>query len=427
MDKRNPISKYSNKELLELCLGSEKIPKDQKELLTEDVIKSHRDQYADALSAVSFVAIIGDSLKFEAQKAATTDRKVVVLMTDDILTGKFRRTQNISLMKKKRSFAFDAETGEAFVFESWGNKVNKKTGATIDPFTEGIMSYHLRTWTNNRTNEEVEVLEADDYTDVKVLTQEDVMAFIKKHNLIKTLDELNSSLMYKLVAIEAKINGVYQVKKLMYNVTTQKYQTLDEMYDYLELSLDTSKTDMVPVLRFDLDLESPVELTRASAEFRISKYGENICLLPDFMALLKSDKDARDTGGQINVKRMVQTVYSDIPMMFIGYLNTYDPAYMTEEGIQKTVVNIKLGAILQMPEGEAEVVPTETTQVKIDVPQPAMELNEFIKDAYGKYHVDLTDKNLLKEMIIDKVKHTYGEDTANLESTVKVIDDLIAK
>jgi len=316
MDKRNPISKYSDKELLELCLGSEKIPTKQKELLNEGVIKSHREQYAEGLSAISFVAIIGDSLSYESKKEESTERNVVILMTDDILTKKYRRTQNISLLKKKRIFAFDVENGEAFIFEQWGNKVNK-LGTVILPHTEGTITYHPRTWTNNYTGEDIVTLEADDFKETKQLTPDEVLDFMNKFNLIKALDDLNSDLKYKLIGIEAKVNGIYQVKKLMYDITTDKYQTLDEMYDYLELSLDIKKAkdNMVPVLRFDLDMDSPVEQTRASAEFRITKYGENLCILPDFMELLKSDLDARSSGSQFNIKRSVQTIYSDKPMM----------------------------------------------------------------------------------------------------------------
>jgi len=65
--------------------------------------------------------------------------------------------------------------------------------------------------------------------------------------------------------------------------------------------------------------------------------------------------------------------------------------------------------------------------VKLEETKSDMKVEDLILTAFNQYGADLSDNNLLKELIIDKVKHVHGEEISKQASTNKLIDDLIAK
>lgn len=420
---RKPISDYSNEKLLEMCLASETFPKELKEGLTKETIQQQRVKVSSKLSVITFFAILKSALTTGVDTREGIEIPYLVIATKDILTQKYRKSNGEnSLIKKKRFYGFNPETGDYFEMEHWGNKSGKgKTEYVIKPFDYGVVKYQERTWQTYKGEDRV-TLEIISFTPEKEYTPNEIYEFLGAQNRIETLETLDTSMLYKLVAIKASINGVWRIKKIRWATHNQKYEVLEEMYEFLEYSLDPSKDELVPVLRFDLNLGVGVEQARASAEFRATKFGQNICLLPEFDDLLKSDMDARAAGDKGYIASTIPELYADKDILFIGVLNKYDPAFMTGDGLVKTIVNIDLGIVFTT-EKEIENIATQTTQATIEeTTETKQTLDDLIATKYDKFIQVTPDKDTVRTIIIDAIKRDFGEKIATSAETLKKID-----
>lgn len=420
---RKPISEYSNEKLLEMCLASETFPKELKEGLTIETMQQQRAKVSSKLSVITFFAILKSALTIGIDTREGVEMPYLVIATKDVLTQKYRKSNgDYTLIKKKRFYGFNPENGDYFEMEHWGNKSGKgKTEYVIKPFDYGVVKYQERTW-QTYSGEDRITLEIISFTPERTLTPEEIYEFLSVHNRIETLETLDTSMLYKLIAVKASINGVWRIKKIRWVSHERKYEVLDEMYEFLEYSLDPSKDELVPVLRFDLNMGVGVEQARASAEFRATRFGQNICLLPEFNDLLKSDMDARATGDKGYIASTIPELYADKDILFIGVLNKYDPAFMTGDGLVKTIVNIDLGIVFTTDKEIVDIA-TQTTQATIEeTTETKQTLDDLITTKYDKFISLTPDKDTVRTIIVDAIEREFGKEVASSAETLKKID-----